>query len=109
MEYAGVKMGVNYGTNRVLHGPGEGKFPVRGRFKLAAVRRNQGGVQMTWECTIGMEGYGKGLRCRTGVARLRLTRGPATASYTTCAENCGAHSHLPYATAGALRGGVQLR
>jgi len=60
MEYAGVKMGVNYGTNRVrFMAPVKVNSRVRGRFKLAAVEEIKGGVQMTWECTIEMEGYGK--------------------------------------------------
>jgi acyl dehydratase len=60
MEYTGVKMGVNYGTNRVrFMAPVKVNSRVRGRFKLAAVEEIKGGMQMTWECTIEMEGHAK--------------------------------------------------
>ena len=60
MEYAGVKMGVNYGTNRVrFMAPVKVDSKLRGRFKLMAVEEIKGGVQMTWECTLEMEGHGK--------------------------------------------------
>lgn len=60
IEYSGVKMGVNYGTNRVRFMlPVKVNSRLRGRFKLAAIEEIKGGAQMTWECTIEMEGHGK--------------------------------------------------
>ena len=60
MEYSGVKMGVNYGTNRVrFMAPVKVNSKLRGRFKLVGVEEIKGGVQMTWECTLELEGHAK--------------------------------------------------
>jgi len=60
MEYSGVKMGVNYGTNRVrFMAPVKVGSKLRGRFKLAAFEAIKGGMQMAWECTLEMKGHAK--------------------------------------------------
>ena len=60
MQYTGVKMGVNYGTNRVrFMAPVKVDSKLRGRFKLASFEEIKGGVQMVWECTLELESHGK--------------------------------------------------
>ena len=60
IEFTGVKMGVNYGTNRVrFMAPVKVNSRIRGRFKLIAVEQINGGVQMEWECTLELEGLAK--------------------------------------------------
>lgn len=60
MEYTGVKMGVNYGTNRVrFMAPVKVNSRMRGRFKLGGFEEIKGGVQMVWECTLELEGHAK--------------------------------------------------
>ena len=60
VEYVGVKMGVNYGTNRVrFMAPVKVNSRLRGRFKLASFEEIKGGVQMVWECTLELEGHTK--------------------------------------------------
>ena len=60
IEYEGVRMGLNYGTNRVrFMTPVKVDSRVRGRFKLAAIEEIKGGVQMVWETTIELEGMAK--------------------------------------------------
>ena len=60
IEYTGVKMGVNYGTNRVrFMAPVKVDSRLRGRFKLASFEPIKGGVQMVWECTLELEGNAK--------------------------------------------------
>jgi acyl dehydratase len=60
MEYTGVKMGVNYGTNRVrFMAPVKVGSRLRGRFKLIAFEPIKGGMQMVWECTLELEGHAK--------------------------------------------------
>jgi acyl dehydratase len=60
IEFTGVKMGVNYGTNRVrFMAPVKVNSRLRGRFKLASVENITGGVQMVWECTLELEGHAK--------------------------------------------------
>ena len=60
IEFTGVKMGVNYGTNRVrFMAPVKVNSKLRGRFKLASFEEIKGGVQMVWECTLEMEGQDK--------------------------------------------------
>lgn len=60
IEFTGVKMGVNYGTNRVrFMAPVKVNSRIRGRFKLASVEQIKGGVQMVWECTLELEGLEK--------------------------------------------------
>jgi acyl dehydratase len=60
IELGGVRMGVNYGLNKV-------RFPapvpvgsrVRGRFKLTAFEPIEGGAQITMEVTMEREGSAK--------------------------------------------------
>ncbi len=60
IEFTGIKMGVNYGTNRVrFMAPVKVNSRLRGRFKLASVENITGGVQMVWECTLELEGHAK--------------------------------------------------
>jgi acyl dehydratase len=60
IEFADVKMGVNYGTNRVrFMAPVKVNSRLRGHFKLAALEDIKGGVQMVWECTLELEGHAK--------------------------------------------------
>lgn len=60
LEFTDVKMGVNYGTNRVrFMAPVKVGSRLRGRFKLAALEEIKGGVQMVWECTLELEGHSK--------------------------------------------------
>jgi acyl dehydratase len=60
IEFTGIKMGVNYGTNRVrFMAPVNVNSKLRGRFKLAALEPIKGGVQMVWECTLEIEGQNK--------------------------------------------------
>ncbi len=60
IEFTGVKMGVNYGTNRVrFMAPVNVNSKLRGRFKLASLEEIKGGVQMVWECTLEIEGSAK--------------------------------------------------
>ena len=60
IDYVGVKMGVNYGTNRVrFMAPVKVNSRLRGRFKLASFEEIKGGVQMVWECTLELEGHTK--------------------------------------------------
>jgi acyl dehydratase len=60
IEYTGVKMGVNYGTNRVrFMAPVKVDSRLRGRFKLASFEPIKGGVQMVWQCTLELEGHTK--------------------------------------------------
>ena len=60
IDYTGVKMGVNYGTNRVrFMAPVKVDSRLRGRFKLASVEQIKGGAQMVWECTLELEGHTK--------------------------------------------------
>ena len=60
IEFTGIRMGVNYGTNRVrFMAPVKAGARLRGRFKLAAIEEIKGGVQMIWECTLELEGHAK--------------------------------------------------
>ena len=60
IEYTGIKMGVNYGTNRVrFMAPVKVNSRLRGRFKLASYEEIKGGAQMVWECTLELEGHAK--------------------------------------------------
>jgi acyl dehydratase len=60
IEFTGIKMGVNYGTNRVrFMAPVNVNSRLRGRFKLAGLEEIKGGVQMVWECTLEIEGQAK--------------------------------------------------
>ncbi|HEY0173779.1 MAG TPA: MaoC family dehydratase [Pyrinomonadaceae bacterium] len=53
----GVRMGLNYGLNRVRFvSPVPAGSRVRGRFALAAVEEVEGGAQATWGVTVEREG-----------------------------------------------------
>ena len=56
----GVRMGINYGLNRVRFvSPVPAGSRVRGRFTLAAVEEIKGGAQATWGVTVEREGGDK--------------------------------------------------
>ena len=56
----GVRMGINYGLNRVrFASPVPAGARIRGRFTLAAVEEIRGGVQATWNVTVEREGGDK--------------------------------------------------
>src|SRR5262252_11030622 len=60
MSVGGVRMGINYGLNRVRFvSPVPAGSRIRARFTLATVEEIRGGVQVTWEVTIEREGAGK--------------------------------------------------
>jgi len=60
IELQGVRMGINYGLNRVrFTGPVPAGSRVRARFRLAALEDLQGGVQMAWEVSVEREGEAK--------------------------------------------------
>lgn len=60
MSVGGVRMGVNYGLNRVRFvSPVPAGSRVRGRFALAAVEEIEGGVQVAWDVTVEREGGDK--------------------------------------------------
>jgi len=56
----GVRMGINYGLNRVRFvSPVSAGARIRGRFTLATVEEIKGGVQTTWNVTVECEGSDK--------------------------------------------------
>jgi acyl dehydratase len=56
----GVRMGINYGLNRVRFvSPVPSGSRVRGRFTLAALEEIKGGTQATWGVTVEREGGDK--------------------------------------------------
>lgn len=60
IEMRGVRMGVNYGLNRVrFTGPVPSGARVRAHFVLAVVEDIKGGVQMTWNVSVEREGEEK--------------------------------------------------
>jgi len=60
MSVGGVRMGINYGLNRVRFvAPVPAGARIRGRFRLAAVEDISGGVQATWGVTVEREGGDK--------------------------------------------------
>jgi acyl dehydratase len=60
MSVGGVRMGINYGLNRVRFvRPVPAGSHIRGRFKLSAVEQITGGVQATWNVTVEREGSDK--------------------------------------------------
>jgi acyl dehydratase len=60
IAYESVKMGVNYGTNRVrFMSPVKVNSKLRARFKLLECEAIQGGVQTVFEATIEIDGHGK--------------------------------------------------
>jgi len=60
MTVGGVRMGINYGLNRVRFvSPVPAGSRIRGRFTLAALEEIKGGAQVTWGVTVEREGGGK--------------------------------------------------
>jgi acyl dehydratase len=60
IEVGGLRMGINYGLNRVRFvSPLPAGASVRGRFTLAAVEEISGGAQATWNVTVEREGSDK--------------------------------------------------
>ncbi|TMG76610.1 MAG: MaoC family dehydratase [Betaproteobacteria bacterium] len=60
VEIQGVRLGINYGLNRVrFTGPVPAGSRVRARFRLAAAEDIEGGVQATWDVTVEREGETK--------------------------------------------------
>jgi len=56
IDMRGMRMGVNYGLNRVrFTGPVPSGSRVRARFVLAAMEDIQGGAQITWTVTVERE------------------------------------------------------
>lgn len=56
MEIGGVRMGINYGLNRVRFiAPVVADSKIRGRFILAELEEINGGVQTTWSVTVERE------------------------------------------------------
>ena len=57
MSVGGVRMGINYGLNRVRFvSPVLAGSRIRARFTLATVEEIKGGVQATWNVTVEREG-----------------------------------------------------
>ncbi|HEY0406895.1 MAG TPA: MaoC family dehydratase, partial [Pyrinomonadaceae bacterium] len=60
LSIGGVKMGINYGLNRVRFiSPVPAGARIRGRFTLNALEEIKGGAQATWSVTIEREGGDK--------------------------------------------------
>lgn len=60
IAYEGIRMAVNYGTNRVrFMSPVTVNSQLRARFKLLECEAIQGGVQTVFEVTIEIEGHAK--------------------------------------------------
>lgn len=60
IEMRGVRMGVNYGLNRVrFTGPVPAGTRVRARFVLAKLEDIKGGAQLTWNVSVEREGEDK--------------------------------------------------
>jgi acyl dehydratase len=60
VEIQGMRLGINYGLNRVrFTGPVPAGSRVRARFRLAAVEDIDRGVQVTWNVTVEREGEAK--------------------------------------------------
>jgi acyl dehydratase len=60
IEIRGVRMGINYGLNRVrFTGPVPAGSRVRARFRLDAAEPIEGGVQSAWTVTVECEGQTK--------------------------------------------------
>ena len=56
MSVGGVRMGINYGLNRVRFiSPVPSGASIRGRFTLSALEDIKGGVQATWSVTVERE------------------------------------------------------
>ena len=57
MSVGGVRMGINYGLNRVRFvSPVPAGSRVRGRFTLAAAKEFDGGMEVAWKVTVEREG-----------------------------------------------------
>ncbi len=57
MSVGGVRMGINYGLNRVRFVcPVPARSRIRGRFTLVALEEIKGGVQATWGVTVERDG-----------------------------------------------------
>ena len=57
MSVGGVRMGINYGLNRVRFvSPVPSGSRVRGRFTLAAAKEFDGGMEVAWKVTVEREG-----------------------------------------------------
>ena len=60
LKVGGVRMGINYGLNRVRFvAPVPAGSRIRGRFTLAALEEMRGGAQATWEVSVEREGGDK--------------------------------------------------
>lgn len=60
MSIGGVRMGINYGLNRVRFvRPVPAGSRIRARFTLAAVEQISGGAQATWKVTVERDGSDK--------------------------------------------------
>jgi acyl dehydratase len=60
VDIQGVRMGINYGLNRVrFSGPVPAGSRVRARFRLAAAEAIEQGVQAVWNVTVEREGEDK--------------------------------------------------
>jgi len=60
LSVGGVRMGINYGLNRVRFvSPVPAGARIRGRFTLASLEEIKGGVQLTWNVTVEREGSDK--------------------------------------------------
>lgn len=67
----GVKMGINYGVNKVrFPAPVPAGSKLRARFALASVEEVQGGVQCVWNVTVEREGGDKPVCVAETVSRL---------------------------------------
>lgn len=60
VSVGGVRMGINYGLNRVRFvSPVPAGARIRGRFTLAALEQISGGLQATWSVTVERDGGDK--------------------------------------------------
>ena len=60
MSVDGVRMGINYGLNRVRFvSPVPAGSRIRGRFTLAKLEEIKGGAQATWDVTVERDGGDK--------------------------------------------------
>lgn len=73
MEFRDVRMGVNYGLNRVrFTSPVPVGSRVRGRFKLLEYKPIEGGAQVTFDVTVEREGADKPACVAEAVSRRYL-------------------------------------
>ena len=57
LSVGGVRMGINYGLNRVRFvSPVPAGSRIRGRFRLAALEEIRGGAEAAWKVTVEREG-----------------------------------------------------